>query len=126
MTSEAEIRVSLGLTDEQMLAARKALPDAWQAKGRGYVWTDAGLDTLLDYIASQKEPAGPQTLTVTRIPVNRTVVFAALDGVEHLITHVRNNQLLSPRQLIRAEKKEGRWFWHGPHPTRKGQILIRK
>ncbi len=125
MTSETEIRASLGLTEAQMQDARTRIPSGWTRAGRGYTWTDEGLDALMSYLAAQKEPAGPQTLTVTRIPVNRTVVFATLDGIEHLITQVRNNQLLSPRQKIRAEKKDGRWLWHGPHPSRKGQILVR-
>ena len=124
--TETDLRTTLGLTEEQMQSARDHLPDVWKKTARGYTWSEDGIDALLSYLETQKEPAGPQTLTVSRIPLNRHIVHARIGEVEVIVTHVKNNALLTPRQLIRAEKKDGRWCWHGPHPVRKGQILFRK
>jgi hypothetical protein len=126
MTPESDLKTALGLSDEQMRAAREKLPGAWKLADHGRIeWTDAGLDTLLDLLAEKKE-AAPVALTVIRIPVNKRAVFASDGTAERLVLNVRNNTLLSPRQLIMAtQQPDGQWHWHGPHPTRKGQTLVR-
>ncbi len=126
MTLESELKTSLGLSDEQLRRARASLSEHWSRGAHGQIeWTEDGITLLLDLLTEKKE-AGPVTLTVTRIPTNRRAIFATDGTTERLVLQVRNNALLSPRQLIKAtEQPDGLWLWHGHHPTRKGQILVR-
>lgn len=125
MTPESEIQASLGLSDLQMRHARVKIPAGWQPGAHGEIhWDDDAIARLLEFLAEKKE-GGPAYLTVFRIPINRHAVLALLDGAEVLVTGVRDNRLLTPRQLISAVQHDGVWLWHGPHATRKGQVLVR-
>ncbi len=121
--TEADLQSILGISDIQLRVARETFPAHWHRAAHGEIhWNDDTIDDLLTYLSEKKDAV----LTVTRRPVNRRAIYATDGTTEHLVQSVRNNNLLVPGQLIRAAKqKDGHWHWQGPHPTKKGQLLIR-
>lgn len=131
LTPESQLIQTLGITAAQMRQFREKYSGEITKGARGAIlWSENGVSFITADLA-EKKPAPPAenapiVATVLKHTTNRHTILAKNAAGERItITGVRDNALLVPRQKIRALAHGTRWVWHGPHPVRKGQILVK-
>lgn len=131
LTPESQLIAQLGVTAAQMRLFREKYPaEVTIGARKAVLWSENGVAFIRADLV-QKEPAPPLenhpiVATVLKHTLNRHTIIAKNDaGQKITVTGIRDNQLLVPRQKIRALLHGTRWVWHGPHPIRKGQPLVK-